>query len=40
VGVSEPAYTPAGFADGAIGLSADAVQGDDGETYGQVSWYE
>jgi hypothetical protein len=40
VGVSQPAYTPAGFADGAIGLSADAVQGDDGETYGQVSWYE
>ena len=39
-GVSEPAYTPAAFADGAIPLSAAAVTGSDGNTYGQVAWYE
>lgn len=39
-GVGEPAFTPTAFADGAIQLSAAAVSGTDGETYGQVNWYE
>ena len=39
-GVAEPAYTPSAFADGAIELEASAVLGTDGETYGQVNWYE
>lgn len=39
-GVAVPAYTPAGFADGAIQLDASAVVGSDGNPYAQVNWYE
>lgn len=39
-GVSVPSYTPSAFADGAIELNATAVVGGDGNTYGQVNWYE
>jgi hypothetical protein len=39
-GVSVPFFTPSAFADGAIELNATAVVGGDGNTYGQVNWYE
>jgi hypothetical protein len=39
-GVSEPAFTPTAFADGAIPLEAAATTGADGESYGLLSWYQ
>ena len=38
-GVSDPAFTPTAFADGAIPLEASATTGADGESYGLLSWY-
>jgi hypothetical protein len=39
-GVSVPTYTPAGYATAEVQLSASAVAGNDGKTYGRIDWYE
>ena len=38
-GVTVPAFTPAGIADGAIQLGASAVTGTSGDQLAQVNWY-
>jgi hypothetical protein len=39
-GVSVPTYTPAGYATTEVQLTANAVSGADGKTYGRIDWYE
>lgn len=39
-GVSVPTYTPGGYATTDVQLSASTVLGADGNTYGQIDWYE